>query len=136
MLTIVRPLENADQVETWARSFGFRDIIPAEWHVTIIKTHTPVIEGLRKDASALIVTAAPNRLVARMGGTIGLLFRSKRLERRHREFRLAGASWEHKDYRPHVTIAVDDRRALDDVSPFAGELVFGGEVWSPPFATG
>lgn len=132
MLTVVRPLTNAAEVKTWARSTGFSDIVPANWHVTIAKTHAPVdLGGLARDLSTLLVPAASDRLVGRMGGTIGLMFRSGAIETRHREFRMAGADWEHKDYRSHVTIAVDDVRSLDGIEPFAGELVFGGELWFP-----
>ncbi len=59
------------------------------------------------------------------------MFRSGAIETRHREFRIAGADWEHKDFRSHLTIAMDDRRRLGGVEPFAGELRFGGEVWFP-----
>lgn len=132
MLTVVRPLTNAPEVETWARSIGFSDIVPANWHVTIAKTHAPVdLGGLARDLSTLIVPASSNRFVGRMGGTIGLMFRSGAIETRHREFRMAGADWEHKDFRTHVTIAANDRRSLNGIEPFVGELVFGGEVWSP-----
>lgn len=136
MLTVVRPLANAAQVETWARSNGFSNIIPANWHVTIAKTHGPIdLGGLVRDLSTLVVPASSNRLVGRMGGTIGLMFRSGAIETCHREFRIAGADWEHKGFRAHVTIAVDDRRrSLDGVKPFAGELVFAEEDWFlPPF---
>lgn len=129
----MRPLANGAHVEAWARSIGFSNIVPANWHVTIIKTHAPIDHsGLVRDLSTLIVPASADRLVGRMGGTIGLMFRLGSIEARHREFRMAGADWEHRDFRTHVTIAVDDRRRLDTFEPFAGELIFGGEVWSPP----
>lgn len=135
MLTVVRPLANAAEVETWARSNGFTNIVPANWHVTIIKTHGLIdLGGLVRDLATLVVPASSNRLVGRMGGTIGLMFRSGAIETRHREFRIAGADWEHQDFRAHVTIAVDDRRrSLDGVKPFAGELVFAEEDWSPRY---
>lgn len=60
------------------------------------------------------------------------MFRSGAIKTRHREFRIAGANWEHQQFCAHVTIAVDDGRSLDGVEPFAGELAFGGEVWTPP----
>ena len=59
-----------------------------------------------------------------------MMFRSVTIATRNREFRIAGAGWEHPAFRPHVTISVDDRRELDGVAPFAGDLVFGGEIWS------
>ncbi len=131
MLTVIRPLANAEAVADWARSAGFDDIVPANWHVTIAKTHDTVdVANLTLDASVLVVPASPRRLVARMGGIIALRFRSVPIATRHREFRIAGAGWEHRDFRPHVTIAVDDRRELDGVVPFAGDLVFSGEIWS------
>ncbi|WP_156029224.1 hypothetical protein [Sphingobium sp. DC-2] len=38
MLTVVRPLANAEAVADWACSAGFDDIVPSNWHVTIAKT--------------------------------------------------------------------------------------------------
>ncbi|PZU69288.1 hypothetical protein [Sphingobium sp.] len=132
MLTVVRPLANADVVADWARSAGFDDIVPSNWHVTIAKTFEVVdVASLTPDASVLVVPASPGRFIARMGGIIALMFRSVPIATRHRVFRIAGADWEHRDFRPHVTLAVDDRRQLDGVAPFAGDLVFGGEIWSP-----
>jgi 2'-5' RNA ligase len=66
-----------------------------------------------------------------MGGIIAIMFRSVTIASRHREFRIAGVGWEHCDFRPHVTIAIDDRRELDGVVPFAGDLVFSREIWFP-----
>ena len=133
MLTVVRPLANAPELASWARSAGFDDIVPSNWHVTIAKTHEPIDLGtLKPDASSVIVPASRHRLVARMGEFIALRFRSTTIATRHRQFRAAGAGWEHRDYRPHVTIAINDRREFDSVVPFAGELVFGGEIWCPP----
>ena len=80
----------------------------------------------------LIVEAWEHRLITRMGGTIALLFGSVALTARHREFRDAGADWGHPNFRPHVTIAVDDWRDLGGIVAFADDLVFGGEIWSPP----
>ena len=132
MLTVVRPLANAVEVERWARAVGFDNTVPANWHVTIVKTSVGFdLGGLVRDGSELVVPASSNRLIGRMGGTIGLMFRSGAIESRHRAFRMAGADWEHHDFRSHVTLAVDDRRSLDAIEPFEGELVFGGEVWSP-----
>jgi hypothetical protein len=126
-------LANAQELASWARSAGFDDIVPSNWHVTIAKTHETVDLGAMKpDASSVIVPASRHRLVARRGEFIALMFRSATIATRHREFRAAGAGWEHRSFRPHVTIAINDRRELEGVVPFAGELVFGGEIWCPP----
>ena len=132
MLTVVRPLANSEVVADWARSAGFNDIVPSNWHVTIAKTYNAVdVTTLIPDASVLVVPASPRRLIARMGGVIALMFRSVTIAARHREFRIAGAGWEHRVFRPHVTIAIDDRRELDGMVPFSGDLVFSREIWSP-----
>lgn len=135
MLTVVRPLANADEVACWARAAGFDDIVPSNWHVTVAKTYDAVdLATLSPDASDLIVPASRHRIMARMGGIVALMFRSATVATRHRAFRSAGAGWEHRHFRPHVTIAIDDRREFGGLAPFAGELVFGGEIWSPPIS--
>lgn len=132
MLTVVRPLANAEAVADWARSAGFDDIVPSNWHVTVAKTYEAVdVATLIPDTLVLVVPASPHRLIARMGGIIALMFRSVTIAARHGEFRIAGADWGHRHFRPHLTIAVDDRRDLDGVVPFAGDLVFSREIWSP-----
>ncbi len=133
MLTVVRSLANAEAVAQWARSEGFADIVPRNWHVTLARTYEAVdLSMLRPDPTMLIVEASEDRVITRMGGIIALLFGSVALAARHREFRDAGADWAHPNFRPHVTIAVDDRRDLGGIVAFADDLVFGGEIWSLP----
>jgi hypothetical protein len=135
MALLYRPLENAKALGDWARGQGFTDIVPANWHVSIAKADTGA--GLSDHAlhtSPLIVPASAQRLVGRMGGIIALMFRSPIIERRHRALRIAGADWDHRDFRCHITIVVDDGRDLAGIAPYDGELVLGGEVWSMPRA--
>lgn len=99
--------------------------------MTIAKTTEPVdLSKLTPDPAELIVKASPDRLLARMGGVVALMFRSVPIATRHREFRIAGAGWEHRQFRSHVTLAVDQGQNIAGLEPFAGELIFGGEVWT------
>lgn len=57
-----------------------------------------------------------------------LRFTSARLAARWREFRAAGASWDHEGYQPHVTITYHPPvKLLGATEPFHGVLRFGPE---------
>lgn len=71
------------------------------------------------------------------GGAVVLRLDSPELQRRWRELRDAGASWDYPDYRPHVTITYDgDGVDLDAVEPYAGPLIFGPEEFAEVAAGG
>jgi hypothetical protein len=70
MLTVVRPLANSEVVADWARSAGFDDIVPSNWHVTVAKTYDAVdVTTLTPDASVLVVPASPRRLIGAWEGS-------------------------------------------------------------------
>ncbi|MBU2118700.1 MAG: hypothetical protein KJ954_14025 [Alphaproteobacteria bacterium] len=125
---------NADDMAAWARAAGFDDIRPDAWHVTVANSRSRVdLDTQVAAVDELVVPASDHRLVVRLGERgefVALAFRSTILAARHIQFRAAGAEWGHRQFRSHVTFAVDDRRDCAGVKPFAGALVFGGEVWS------
>ncbi|BBK37700.1 hypothetical protein STAQ_27780 [Allostella sp. ATCC 35155] len=139
-LYVCRRLRNADEVLAWARKQGFRVTLPAEdLHVTIAFSRGRVdwmsagVAWLEDRDGGLTVKAGGPRVVERIGseGAVALLFASYDLSARHRDIREAGATWDHPDYQPHVTITYDaDGVDLAKVEPFRGELRFGPELFS------
>lgn len=138
-LYVSRKLLNAAEFIRWAKSQGFATTTPAdELHVTVAYSRTPVDwmkvgESWTGEADGkLTVKAGGARLVEPLGdkGAVVLLFNSSELSWRHREMREVGASWDHDDYQPHVTITYDGKGVnLDEVEPYRGKLVFGPEVF-------
>lgn len=136
-LYVHRRLKNAKALVAWAKEQGFRSTVPpGEMHVTVTFSRRPVDWFAMGQAwggdGTLTIPAGGPRQVDRLGGEGGivLLFAGSELEWRNREMRDAGASWDHTDYRPHVTITYDGEGVdLDQVEPYQGELVFGPEIF-------
>jgi len=129
---VMRPLLNADELATWARAQGFRDLVPSAWHVTVINGRS----GLDRQAidlqmHALHLPASPSRYLTRMCDFIVLVIESVELRRRNATLRLTAPERDFFPYTPHVTFSTNRRRHLGGVAPFAGPLVFGPEVMQP-----
>ena len=67
----------------------------------------------------------------RAGGGRVLLFASSSLKWRHEGIKEAGASWDHPDYQPHITISYDPQSPdLAAVAPYTGKIVLGPEIFA------
>lgn len=141
-LYVRRDLLNADDVIAWAKKAGFTTTLPADdMHVTIAYSKQPL--DWMKVASddwgsdedgGMTVRAGGVRLIERlgdMGQAVVLMFGSSRLSYRHEEIGRAGASWDHPEYQPHVTLTYEAPAGLDlsAIEPFRGELRFGPEIF-------
>ena len=61
-----------------------------------------------------------------------LSFASGTLQYRHQEIGEAGASWDHPEYQPHVTLSWDAPEVdVDTLAAYSGPLVFGPEIFEP-----
>jgi phage-related protein (TIGR01555 family) len=139
-LYVSRKLLNGAEFLAWAKAQGFETTVPAdELHVTIAYSRTPVDwlkmgEDWRNEANGgLVVGPGGARLVEPLGdaGAVVLMFTSSALSWRHREMREAGASWDHEDYQPHVTITYQGAGVdLAKVEPYRGKLAFGPEIFA------
>jgi len=70
------------------------------------------------------------RLMEKFGEARVLVFASNMLTWRHDEMVDRGASWDHSDFNPHITISYDpDSPDLADVVPYQGEIVLGPEIF-------
>lgn len=57
-----------------------------------------------------------------------LLFASSELQWRHERMKDVGASWDHAEYQPHITISYDPEAPdLTEVDPYQGEIILGPE---------
>jgi hypothetical protein len=137
-LYVSRPLLNGDEVRAWAATQGIASALPAsDMHVTVAFSREPVDwSQLTPDPRDLTVVEAGREVRqfpprSTPNGALVLLFRSAQLEKRWREFRDAGASWDFPEYRPHITITYSVPAAdVAGVEPYRGPLVFGPEVFA------
>lgn len=128
-LYVSRPVMNREDIEAWARGQGLPKP-DSDLHVTIAYSKTAVdwdLVGRRK--SELFVDGS-GRSVEILGSdnALVLMLDSPELERRHKDILSVGASWDHSEYRPHVTITYDSEGVdVNDIEPYRGEIVLGPE---------
>ena len=132
-LYVSRKLLNAGDLLTWAQENGFKTTLSADdLHVTVTYSRKPV--DWFKMGSAwqdeVRVNAGGARQIERYGDATVLLFSSNELIWRHEEMIDKGATWDHPEYQPHVTIAYGFEGEVADIEPYQGELVFGPEIFS------
>lgn len=132
-LYVRRDVLNAAEIIAHFKAQGFRTTLPADdLHVTIAYSRNPVdwmAMGSAWDDEAKIPRGGP-RLMERFGEARVLLFNSNMLRWRHNEMVEAGATWDHPEYQPHVTISYDpDAPDLAEVEPYQGEIILGPEIF-------
>lgn len=123
MQVITRRLLNCDDLAHWASHYGFSELVPSNWHVTLVRTE----ERCQLDGAELAIPAGVQRRVCGMGGFFALRFCSLALKRRHAALRQSGGVRCYRPFRPHVSFAVRDCRSLSAVDPYHGPLLFGPE---------
>lgn len=132
-LYVRRDVLNADEIIAWAKSQGFKTTLPAnDMHVTIAFSRTPVDWMKMGEAWNSEIKVGPGgvRLMERFGDARVLLFMSNELMWRHEWMKEEGASWDHPEYQPHITISYDpDAPDLADVEPYTGEIILGPEIF-------
>lgn len=137
-LFISRKVINAGDIVAWARTQGFKTMLPAdELHVTVCHSRTPVDwiavgEAIAQDeAGRIVIRPGGARLVERLGTATVLLFNSAMLAYRHEEIRRAGALFDYDSYQPHVTLTYGptDMFNLEAIKPYDGELILGPEIF-------
>lgn len=132
-LYVRRDVLNKAEIERWARSQGFTDIVP-DLHVTIAYSRKPVDwfkVGTSWSEKVEIGTGGPRQmeLLGEDGRYIALLITANELVWRHREIIEAGASWDWPDYQPHISIQIGGDIDLDTVEPYQGRIVLGPEIF-------
>lgn len=136
-LYVYRRLRNTDDLIEWAREQGLTRMLPAsDLHVTVAYSRRAVnwfkVADEFVSADDLIVAPGGPRIVDRIGdqGAIALHFFSGPLTWRNQSMRDRGASWDHADYHPHLTLTYSgDGIDLSKIEPYRGKLVFGPEIF-------
>lgn len=133
-LYVNRPLLNAEEVITWAKSVGFETALPPEnMHVTLCYSKTRMdwrkVKPLR---NGVIASNSGRSLECFDANAVVLRFESEALEHRNAELLAAGATSEYAEYKPHVTITYSGNNVdLNSITPYEGELRFGIERFRP-----
>lgn len=134
-LYVRRDVLNAAEIIAWAKGQGFKTTLPADdMHVTITFSRTPVdwMEMGSTWEDEVKVPRGGARLMEQFGEARVLLFNSNMLRWRHDEMVDRGATWDHPEYQPHITISYDpDSPDLATVEPYQGEIVLGPEIFEP-----
>lgn len=136
-LYVSRKVQNVADIKTWAKAQGLPDL-DDDLHVTVAYSRTPVdwikmgstwADAGQNGAGHLIITAGGPRVVEPLGDrTAVLMFASSDLSWRNREMREAGASWDHDDYQPHMSLT-GEPVDLSSVEPYRGKIVLGPEIF-------
>ena len=128
-LYVHRPLVNGANIVAWAKGQGFPTTLPEDdLHVTVAFSRAPLLWPAAELDQLLVPVGADRTVVAFDGGAVVLRFASAELARRWAEFRALGASWDHPDYQPHITISFDASGVdLEKVAPYQGSILLGPE---------
>jgi len=140
-LYVSRPVLNASEIIKWAKAQGFETTMAApELHVTIAYSRDPVdwmkvgnVSTWGEDDNGEIhIRPGGVRLVEQFGRATVLLFVNNALAWRHEDIKQAGASWDHDEYQPHITITWEKPQALDiaRIEPYRGKIVLGPEIFA------
>lgn len=129
-LYLCRPLLNAGALARYADAIGLRNVyLPVDMHVTLAYS-TDKVDWTKPEfvprADTLIAEGGARR-ITRFGEHIVLEFEHQPISRRWSEMILAGASWDYPDYRPHVTLASDERFKIENIIAPTIPLRFGPE---------
>lgn len=132
-LYVRRDVKNGAAILAWAREQGFTTTLEAsDLHVTIAFSRQPVdwMKAGESWEDEIRIAAGGPRMMEQFGEATVLLIPGRSLKWRHEEMKEAGASWDHDDYQPHITISYGGAPAdLSSVQPYQGEIVLGPEVF-------
>lgn len=135
-LYVRRDVLNATEIIAHFKAQGFSTTLPADdMHVTIAFSRQEVDwmkVGDTWQSEIEIAAGGPRMMEAfgQNGEAKVMLFASSELSWRHEEIKRAGASWDHPEYQPHITISyADDAPAISSVEPYRGKIVLGPEIF-------
>lgn len=132
-LYVSRKVTNAAAIIAWAKSQNFETTLEAsDLHVTIAFSRTPVdwFAVGESWSPELKISAGGPRQMEQFGEATVLLFTASELRWRHEEMERAGASWDHPEYQPHITISYGFKGDLSKVQPYQGPIVLGPELFA------
>lgn len=136
-LYVSRKVKNAKEILDHYRSQGIEGLYPpAEMHVTIIYSRDAV-DWIKMGSSwdeEITVQAGGPRVMALFGNYLVLQFAHSELQWRNRSMQEAGASYDHDEYLPHISIAEGyvpqaGFNVEKDIEPYRGRIVLGPEIF-------
>ena len=133
-LYVHRKVKNGGEIIKWAKSQGFKTTLPEDdLHVTIAFSRRAVDwmqAGSDWEPEIMVGEGGP-RLMEQFGEARVLLFGSSTLSWRHEAIkRQTGATWDHPEYQPHITISYDPYAPdLAEIEPYTGRILLGPEVF-------
>ncbi|WP_116082087.1 anti-CBASS protein Acb1 family protein [Tropicimonas sp. IMCC34011] len=138
-LYVRRDVLNASEIIAWAKSQGFKTTLAADdMHVTITYSRAPVDwmkMGEEYGGAEFEIPPGGPRIMEAFGANGEakvLTFASSRLSWRHEDMKDAGATWDHPEYQPHITISYDPEAPdIADVEPYRGRILLGPEIFEP-----
>ncbi|MFT4076859.1 MAG: DUF1073 domain-containing protein [Asticcacaulis sp.] len=135
-LYVRRDVLNAGDIIAWAKGQGFDTTLPADdMHVTITYSRAPVDwiamgeNWSGDDKGNLTINAGGPRMMEQFGKATVLLFASSSLSWRHESMMRNGASWDHEEYQPHITISYDFDGDISKIEPYRGVIKLGPEIF-------
>lgn len=130
-LYVHRKVLNWKVIAKWAKSVGFETTLGDDMHVTIAYSRAPVdwMKISESYVSELKLEPGGPRMLEKFGEAKVLLFKSFELEWRHQAIIEAGASWDHPEYQPHITISYGDSPDLESIDAYQGEIILGPEIF-------
>ena len=129
-LYVRRDVLNGKEIVKWAKAQGFETTLPADdMHVTIAFSRAPLdwMKISEPWQDKIELAEGGPRVMDKFGEANVLLFRSGELEWRHQSIRDAGASWDHAEYQPHITISYG--LTPEKIEPYRGKIVLGPEIF-------
>lgn len=132
-LYVSRKVLNSAAILAWAKEQGIT--AQDDLHVTITYSRDPV-DWMKISApwygeadGKMTIAAGGPRIMDKFGDALVLLFNSWQLSSRHADMREIGASWDHGDYQPHITIAYNSDKLPDTIKPYPGPIMLGPEIF-------
>jgi len=128
-LYVKRPVSNWRQIAGWAKEQGFETTLDSDMHVTIMFSKSPVDWDEFEERKGRHVATNGKREVKPLGdqGAIVLKFEDDSLEKRWKQFKDGGCSWDYSEYQSHITITYGGHDDLSKVTPYRGPIILGGE---------
>jgi phage-related protein (TIGR01555 family) len=136
-LYVRRDLLNQKDLKAWAKKQGFKTSL-TDMHVTIAYSKEPVDWitmgsdwGSPSDSDGKVtVSAGGPRVMEKFGKAVVLAFACTDFSYRNRSMLNRGATWDHEDYTPHITITYDGGDLdIMHMKAYDGPLEFGPEIF-------
>lgn len=131
-LYVRRNVLNAAEIIAHYKVQGFEKTIKqSDMHVTITFSRDPV-DWMKMGASwedKIEIAGGGPRIMEKFGDATVLLFASNQLQWRHEDMVRNGASWDHSEYQPHITISWEFEGDLSGIDPWQGRIQLGPELF-------